>query len=149
MRSRKRNARAIRKVHFNRTKYGRELLVDVAWIHDIPTFILDEPHALDFYDIVLVTRGRGTFFLDGKPLAVRPRRIFFTAPGQVRRWTVSHLDGICLFFPAVFLAEFFRDARFVERLPYFAEGGEAAIDLPGHAATSLRRMLEGMREELR
>ena len=139
----------IRRVHFNRTKYGRELLVDVAWIHDIPTFILDEPHVLDFYDIVLITRGRGMFFLDGEAMTVRPRRIFFTAPGQVRRWTVSKLDGICLFFPDIFLAEFFRDARFVERLPYFGEDAARAIDIPAAAATSLRHMLEGMRKELR
>jgi len=140
----------IRRVAFHRTKYGRELLVDVAWIHDIPTFILDEPHALDFYDIVLVTRGRGTFMLDGEPLDVAPGRIFFTTPGQVRRWRVSRLDGICLFFPALFLQEFFRDEQFVDRLPYFHDvaGRRSAITIAPRTAAGLRATLTAMRGEL-
>ena len=136
-----------RRVAFHRTKYGRELLVDVAWIHDIPTFILDEPHALDFYDILLVTRGRGTFFLDGEPLPVRAGTIFFTTPGQVRRWRVSQLDGICLFFPALFLQEFFRDEQFVDRLPFFHHAGSAITASPRTAA-ALRKLLLAMRDEL-
>ena len=38
-----------RRVEFLRNKYGHELLVDVAWVHDMPSFILDQPHALSFY----------------------------------------------------------------------------------------------------
>lgn len=140
----------IRRVAFHRTKYGRELLVDVAWIHDIPTFILDEPHALDFYDILLVTRGRGTFFLDGHPLDVKPGRVFFTTPGQVRRWRTTKLDGICLFFPALFLQEFFRDDAFIDRLPYFHDeaGATSAIATAPRTAASLRALLLAMRAEL-
>ncbi|MEP6860837.1 MAG: AraC family transcriptional regulator [Deltaproteobacteria bacterium] len=140
----------VRRVTFHRTKYGRELLVDIAWIHDIPTFIFDEPHALDFYDIVLVTRGRGTFFLDGEPLDVRAGRIFFTTPGQVRHWRVTRLDGVCLFFPALFLQDFFRDDQFVARLPYFHHpaGDESAVSIAPKTAASLRDMMLAMRDEL-
>jgi len=138
----------IRRVAFHRTKYGRELLVDVAWIHDIPTFILDEPHALDFYDIQLVTAGRGTFFLDGHPLDVRPGRIFFTSPGQVRRWRTTNLDGICLFFPALFLQEFFRDEQFVDHLPYFHHDASAKSAITIAPRSALRRSLLAMHDEL-
>ncbi len=138
----------IRRVAFHRTKYGRELLVDVAWIHDIPTFILDEPHALDFYDIQLVTRGRGTFFLDGHPLDVHPGRMFFTTPGQVRRWRTSNLDGICLFFPALFLHEFFRDEQFVDHLPSFHHEAAAKSAITIAPRSALRRSLLAMHDEL-
>jgi AraC-like DNA-binding protein len=140
----------VRRVTFHRTKYGRELLVDLAWIHDIPTFIFDEPHALDFYDIVLVTRGRGTFFLDGEPLDVRAGRIFFTTPGQVRHWRVTKLDGVCLFFPALFLQEFFLDDQFIARLPFFHHpaGAESAVSIAPRVAASLRDMMLAMRREL-
>ncbi|HEY6038203.1 MAG TPA: AraC family transcriptional regulator, partial [Kofleriaceae bacterium] len=122
----------------------------VAWIHDIPTFILDEAHALDFYDIFLVTRGRGTFFLDGEPLDVRAGRVFFTTPGQVRRWRVTKLDGVCLFFPALFLQEFFLDDQFVARLPYFHHpaGVTSAVSIAPRTAASLRDMMLAMRREL-
>ena len=140
----------MRRIAFHRAKYGRELLVDVAWIHEMPTFILDEPHALDFHDILLVTRGRGTFLLDGVPLEVQPGRMLFTTPGQVRRWRVPKLDGICLFFPALFLQEYFRDTQFVDRLPYFRhEAGErSALALAPRTAAGLRRQMLAMRDEL-
>ena len=140
----------MRRIAFHRAKYGRERLVDAAWIHDMPAFILDEPHALDFHDILLVTRGRGTFFLDGVPLAVRPGRILFTTPGQVRRWRVPRLDGICLFFPALFLQEFFRDTQFVDHLPYFRHeaGEESGFAVAPRTASLLRRQMLAMRDEL-
>lgn len=140
----------MRRIAFHRAKYGRELLVDAAWIHDMPAFIFDEPHALDFHDILLVTRGRGTFLLDGVPLEVRPGRILFTTPGQVRQWRVPKLDGICLFFPALFLHEFFRDTQFVDRLPYFRHeaGEESGFAVAPRIASSLRRQMLAMRDEL-
>jgi hypothetical protein len=54
---------AVQSVAFDRTKYGPEILVDVAWVHDIPTFILDRAHRLEFFEIVLVTRGTGVGWL--------------------------------------------------------------------------------------
>ena len=87
----------------HRTKHGREILIDIAWIHEMPTFIHSEPHWLGFYDITLITRGTGWFWLDGHRYHVTPGQVLFTTPGQIRRWEVTGLDGICLFFPATFL----------------------------------------------
>ncbi len=47
------------RIDFHRTKYGPEILIDVAWIHEMPTFLHDATHSLSFYDITLVTAGRG------------------------------------------------------------------------------------------
>jgi AraC-like DNA-binding protein len=125
------------------------MLIDVARIRDIPTFILDRPHALAFYEIVLVTRGRGAVWLDAHRVPVRAGRVVFTRPGQVRRWQVDRLDGICLLFPALFLEEFFQDGSFVHRLPYF-HGADWAGSMPLSAAGAarLRRQLLAMRSEL-
>lgn len=140
----------IRHVAFHRTKYGRELLIDVARVRDMPAFIADKtPHALGFFDIMLVTRGRGIFLLDGQAHDVRPGLVLFTAPGQVREWDVSDLDGVCLFFAADFIADFLNDRTFLERLPYFtAAPGGAALRLPPRAALRLRRGLTRMRREI-
>ena len=139
-----------RSIAFDRTKYGPEILIDVAWVHDMPTFIVDAPHSLRFYDIMLVTRGRGTFSLDGSRYDVKPGRVFFTTPGQIRDWNVRDLDGICLFFPETFLAEFFHDALFLQRLPYFHVGADAAsMHLAPRPRAALERQLIAMRRELR
>jgi len=140
---------SVRRVAFNRTKYGRDLLLDVEWVHDIPSFILDAPHALDFFDIIIVTRGRGTFRLDGKPHIVRPGVVLFTTPGQVRQWETHALDGICLFFLDTFIKEFLQDESFIHRLPYFqAEPERAAAQLSPAAARRVRARLVAMRPEL-
>ena len=107
------------RVQFNRTKYGHELLVDVAWVHDIPTFILDTPHSLAFYDIILITKGSGWFEIDSHRHRVAPGTVLFTSPGQVRHWNTFALDGVCLFFTDEFIKEFLQDGAFVQRLPYF------------------------------
>src|SRR5262249_37282051 len=83
-------------VEFLRTKYGAEMLIDVAWVHEMPAFLRKGPHALAFHDILLVTEGSGSFALDGRVHQVRPHTVLFTTPAQVRRWNVRGLDGLCL-----------------------------------------------------
>lgn len=138
------------RVDFHRTKYGREILIDIAWIHEMPTFIIEHPHRLSFYDILLVTKGRGWFWLDGHRYRVSPGQVFFTTPGQVRDWDVTDLDGLCLFFPAAFLEEFFSDPHFLHRLPYFHVGSaSAAVRLSPTMTRKFRKALSRMRTEVR
>jgi AraC-like DNA-binding protein len=126
----------VRRVHFDRTKYGRELLVDAGYLRRLPGFIfLDQPYTLDFHDLVLVTRGRGTFTLDGRTHRVAPGTLVFTRPGEVRRFAVPGLDGACLFFAEEFVAEAFADARFLDRFACFRAGRPS----PVLALTAARR----------
>jgi AraC family transcriptional regulator, transcriptional activator of pobA len=142
-------SRALR-IDFHRTKYGPEILIDIAWTHEMPTFLRPEPHRLTFYDILLVTRGSGWFLLDGHRHVVRPGQIFFTTPGQIRGWRVRGLGGLCLFFPAAFLDEFFSDPEFLHRLPFFhVPAREGALALRASAARRMERSLARMRSELR
>ncbi len=140
---------AVETVDFHRTKYGPEILVDVAWVHGIPTFILDRPHRLRFYEIILVTRGAGIAWLDANRIAVRPGLVVFTRPGQIRRWRVHRFDGICLLFPALFLDQFFQDSEFLARLPFFRPRHRVAtLGLSHPQARVFRESLLGMRREL-
>lgn len=110
----------VRPIHFSKQKYGPEILIDVAWINDMPSFSqTKQPYTLDFYDITLVTQGQGTFWLDNKEYNVNAGQVFFSTPGQVRRWYVSGLQGLCVFFPAEFLLNHFNDPLFLHRLNYF------------------------------
>ena len=134
---------------FDRRKYGRHLLIDVAWVHELHGFILGEPHSLGFFDVILVTRGKGWFWLDSDRHAVRPGAIFFTTPGQVRRWDTKQLDGICLFFEDSFIKEFLQDDAFLHRLPYFhTDPARAALTLAPPAARRMRARLAAMQREL-
>jgi AraC-like DNA-binding protein len=136
-------------VAFDRRKYGRDLLIDVAWVHELSGFIIGDPHSLGFFDIILVTRGTGWFWLDSHRHALRPGTVFFTTPGQVRRWDTAQLDGVCLFFEDLFIKEFLQDDAFLHRLPYFhADPARAALRLPPTAARRVRARLAAMQREL-
>lgn len=135
-----------RLVDFNRSKYGAELLIDAAFIHQMPTFIKnDAPHVLTFHDLVLVTAGRGSIVLDGAPHPVEAGVMVFTLPGQMREWRVdSPLDGACLFFTEEFVADTFSDPRFLDRFPFFGAArryGTMRLD-----ASQRRAFLRGFRE---
>jgi len=136
-------------VAFDRRKYGRHLLIDVGWVHDLRGFIIGEPHSLEFFDIILVTRGTGSFWLDSHQHVVRPGAVFFTTPGQVRRWDTIQLDGVCLFFEDLFIKEFLQDDAFLHRLPYFhANPARAGLTLAPAAARRVRTRLAAMQREL-
>ena len=142
--------RNIRPIEFHRTKYGRELLIDVIRATDIETFEAGgEPHVLTFYEIFLVTRGRGTLTLDGRIYRVAQGGVFFTSPGQPRQWRARDLDGWCLFFTADFVEDFFKDPLFLFTLPYFhREAGDLRVALEPAEAAMLAARLKAMRREI-
>ena len=139
----------VRRIAFDRRKYGRHLLIDVAWVRELRGFLIAQTHALEFFEIMLVTRGSGWLWLDSHRHAVHPGTVFFTIPGQVRRWDTTRLDGVCLFFEELFLNEFLNDGAFLHRLPYFqAELARPVINLRPSAARGMRARLAAMQREL-
>lgn len=114
------HARSVRPISFDRTKYGQPLQVDACTVASIGSFIKEPlPHRLGFYEIALVTAGRGRLELDGATLEVAPYRLCVTRPREVRRWQLENaqLDGWLAFFEADFLDAFFADPCFVASLP--------------------------------
>ena len=145
--------RDTQRVAFDRMKYGRPLLVDACRIGDIDDFTMGRAsHRLGFHEVALITRGRGRVELDDAPIEVAPRRVFVTAPGEMRRWQLegSALEGFVVFFEAAFMNDFVRDARFVERLPLMAARPErrAVLAAPG-SFEALAAIAGAMRDELR
>lgn len=137
------------RVAFDRRKYGRHLLLDVACVRELKGFIVGAPHSLEFFDIILVTRGTGSLWLDSHRHAVRPGAVFFTTPGQVRRWETTQLDGVCLFFEDSFTKEFLQDDAFLDRLPFFhVDPARAALHLAPAAARGMRARLGAMQREI-
>jgi AraC family transcriptional activator of pobA len=139
----------IPRVAFDRRKYGRHLLLDVAPVHQLNGFIIGAPHVLAFFEIMLVTRGSGWFSLDAERHRVRPGTVLFTTPGQVRQWDTKQLDGICLFFEDSFLNDFLHDDSFLNRLPYFhVDAARAVLRLGASSTRGLRSRLTAMQREV-
>jgi len=108
---------------FYKTKYGEELLIDVVRLKDIKKFLSDEKrHSLTYYDITLITEGKGWFQIENKRYNVQEGDVLFTLPNVQREWdTQCILDGYALIFEEEFLLSFFNDPDFISRISYFSK----------------------------
>jgi AraC family transcriptional activator of pobA len=151
MRAGRRAGRGAGKVAFSRRKYGPELLIDAAMLSALPAFKAGpEPHQLEFYDILLITKGQGWFDLDDQRYRVAPGELFVTLPGQVRRWDVAAVDGACIFFASEFIRDAFADTRFLDQFAIFTPARRSgAITLSAAERTQFLRRFRRMGEELR
>lgn len=139
------------RVEFQRRKYGPELLIDAALLSQMPAFkATTAAHTLTFFDLLLVTKGRGSYELDGERHEVAPGALFITRPGEIRRWQVEGLDGACVFFAAEFVRDAFADAHFLDQFAFFTPGRPSgAIRLTAAERTQYLRRFRRMSEEFR
>jgi AraC family transcriptional activator of pobA len=146
-------APAVRQIAFDRHKYALPLQVDACSVGSIPGFIkTPEPHRLGFYEVVLVTAGRGHLELDGSALEVAPYRLCLTRPGETRSWQVEDgkLEGLLAFFETAFLDDFFADPGFVEGLPAMTcAASRRSIPLSRDRFDGLMALVGEMTDELR
>jgi AraC-like DNA-binding protein len=111
----------VNKYDFYKTKYGNELLIDLIRLESLEKYIFKgNPHTLSYYDITLITDGKGTFRLDNQTFDFTPGRIIFSSPGQVRYWDIEVMPtGYVLIFEEEFLTSFLNDIHFIDNLKYF------------------------------
>lgn len=62
------------------------------------------PHRHDFYEILYVTEGEGTHFIDLNAYPIEPNTFYFISPGQVHYWqTTVPIEGDIFIFTDDFL----------------------------------------------
>jgi AraC family transcriptional activator of pobA len=102
----------IKKVHFIKRKYGKELLIDCS-LHSKSNVKLPKiPFIVDFYGIYIITKGEGSILLDNSIIPFRKGSLLFFQPYQVRQWqdVSSDFDGYFLIFESEFIETFFQDS---------------------------------------
>jgi len=108
--------------HFEKNKYGRELLMDIGSYTDISNYFFESiVHSTDFYEIIFFSNGNGFLELDNQKIKVENNTIIFISPFQNRKWFVDKSKINChfLFFKDDFLSNFFSDKLFSFKLQYF------------------------------
>lgn len=109
------------KFDFHKTKYGKNLLIDLIRLESLEKYInTNNSHCLSYFDITLITNGKGLFFLEGEKYILEKGLVIFSLPGQIRKWNFNKVpEGYVLIFEKSFLASFFSDPMFIDRLSYF------------------------------
>ncbi len=111
----------MKKYVFNKTKYGRELLVDCIKASELEGFIVNRrPFIIAFYEIIFVIKGKGVFLLDDLRIPYERGTIMFLPPNRHREWVAeTETDVYAIFFEGEFIEQFFNDHLFVYRFHYF------------------------------
>ncbi len=78
------------------------------------------PHRHNFYEILYVTGGIGTHFIDFHAFPIEPNTFYFISPGQVHYWeTIVPIEGEILAFTDEFLSLAPADYMILSELSFF------------------------------
>jgi AraC family transcriptional regulator, transcriptional activator of pobA len=142
----------IPRIAFDRSKYGRTLLADACRIRDIPGFITEpRSHRLGFYEVAIISEGRGVLELDHATVSIAPQRVVVTAPEEARRWRLegNGLDGFVVFFEADFVEQAMGLRQITERIPLLSAAPEQrAFSIHAPRFHELNGIARCMRDEL-
>lgn len=106
---------------FLKNKYGKELLIDLGRVESLLGYVLSkEPHYITFYEVLVITKGEGTFSLDDETVPLSRGTVVVTLPNQIRQWRrKGKIEGFSFFFEGEFLNTHFRDEIFLNRFHIF------------------------------
>ena len=86
------------------------------------------PHRHDFYEILYVTEGRGTHYIDFNAYPIEPNTFYFISPGQVHYWEATvPIEGNILLFTDDFLLLDPADYMLVSELSFFHTVADSPI----------------------
>ena len=78
------------------------------------------PHRHSFYEVLYVTGGSGTHFIDFNAYPIEPHTFYFISPGQVHYWNPTvPVEGNILLFPDDFLLLAPADFMVLHELSFF------------------------------
>lgn len=106
------------KLQFERTKYGKELLIDAC--NEVELDVVADTMVLSFYTLIFLEKGSGVYHLDTETIHFEDNLVLFVKPGQINKVDkVIFEKCIMLFFEGDFLDEFFNDKDFILKFAYF------------------------------
>ena len=106
------------KLQFERTKYGKELLIDAC--NEAELEIVADTMVLSFYTLIFFENGSGTYYLDAETIPLEENMVLFVKPGQINKVDQATFEKChFLFFEGDFLDEFFNDKDFIFKFGYF------------------------------
>lgn len=88
---------------------------------DVPGSLDSYPHRHNFYEILYVTGGNGTHFIDFHAYPIEPNTFYFISPGQVHHWEAAGqpIEGEILLFTEDFLLLAPTDFMVLHELSFF------------------------------
>jgi AraC family transcriptional regulator, transcriptional activator of pobA len=104
---------------------------------------IEAPHRHTFYEIIIITDGEGTHFIDFEPFALKHPTVYFISPGQVHFWHInSPMKGIALMFSEDFLVFPSSSMGNVDEIQFFNTIGDTPeLSLNEEQANQINQLL--------
>ncbi len=139
----------MRKLFFDRQKYGKELLIDTTnHLEYNPGAVTVLP---DFYVIGFLAEAGGSMRINDHQLDLHPNLLFFIPPGQISDVANFRFErGYLLFFQGDFLDVFFQETYFLFKFHFF-HNPDAPYLLPLSTADfqSVYPLVESIHQDIR
>lgn len=108
----------MKKLLFERQKYGRELLIDATSVEYLD--LVSDTMVTTFYTLMFLKKASGTYLLDTEEIVLQDHMVLFVRPGQINYIpNAAFKAGHFLFFEGDFLDEFLNDQHFIYKFPYY------------------------------
>ena len=110
---------------------------------------VEAPHRHTFYEIIYITNGGGTHFVDFEPFPLQPPTLYFISPGQIHLWQLtSPLEGITLMFSEDFLVFPSSSVGKVDEIAFFHTTGDTPeLCLNKNQAEQINQLLNLIKKE--
>ena len=125
---------------FHKTECGVDFLLNVLPSEEVKeNYINSEVYSTDFFEIVILKKGKGTLLLNQQKIDISNNIIIFISPFQKRQWNLeaNNVDFTLLAFQEDFLNDFFADKLFTYRLLYFYQ-----LECPLHLSVNKENIIK-------
>ncbi|UCC50727.1 MAG: helix-turn-helix domain-containing protein, partial [Anaerolineaceae bacterium] len=109
------------------------------------------PHRHNFYEVLYVTGGMGTHYIDSNAYPIEPNTFYFISPGQVHYWNVTiPIEGEILVFMDDFLLLAPADYMVLHELSFFhTVEGSPTLQLDEFDHLQVMSLLRAIAEEFK
>ncbi|MEM7111929.1 MAG: AraC family transcriptional regulator [Chloroflexota bacterium] len=107
------------------------------------------PHRHDFYEVLYVTEGEGTHFIDFNAYPIEPNTFYFISPGQVHYWEPTvPIEGNILLFTDEFLLLAPAENMVLDELSFFhTVEGSPTLQLNASEHLQIAPLFQAIAEE--
>lgn len=138
----------IRKVRFKDGLNFEFEIKDLAKIYNASRDMMTEPHRAQFYQVLFIEKGRGTHYVDFKPIEIKDNSIVFVPQNSINLFdTNGEYEGRLVLFTDSFFCQNTHDLSFLNSTILFSDLYDFAQVKVGHHCSELKVTLNALETE--
>ncbi|WP_075590167.1 AraC family transcriptional regulator [Labilibacter marinus] len=123
-------------------------IIDLQTILQLKGDIMTVPHRAQFYHIIWIEKGKGTHYVDFKPISIKNNTIIFVPQNSVNLYDIAgKYEGQCIVFTDSFFAKNNEDMQFLHSSMLYSDLYDTALLKVSPQLSDLRVTINAMQTE--